>query len=167
MCQGFSHLSGILHHFVLTKLATSSIWVRTMHDPPEFDANAVKSWPFFKHSLPSFRCSTIESSTLSCFHCQFCPPHTLSHKNKSLNQRIFHAKITFYQMAPNWRGTFLTAVFCQPCLKNCCDLLRESSGNSLLQRLEILGKPQKRQMWIGMYTCTCLIAMDTTVRAQK
>ena len=27
MCQGFSHFSGCLHHFVLTKLATSSIRV--------------------------------------------------------------------------------------------------------------------------------------------
>ena len=28
MCQGFSHSSGILYHFVLAKLATSSIWVK-------------------------------------------------------------------------------------------------------------------------------------------
>ena len=27
MCQGFSHLSGFLHHFVLAKLATSRIRV--------------------------------------------------------------------------------------------------------------------------------------------
>ena len=27
MCQGFSHFSGFLHHFVLAKLATSSIRV--------------------------------------------------------------------------------------------------------------------------------------------
>ena len=25
MCQGFSHFSGFLHHFVMTNLATSSI----------------------------------------------------------------------------------------------------------------------------------------------
>ena len=28
MCQGFSHFSGLLHHFVLTKLATSYIRVK-------------------------------------------------------------------------------------------------------------------------------------------
>ena len=28
MCQGFSHFSGFLHHFVLAKLATSSIRVK-------------------------------------------------------------------------------------------------------------------------------------------
>ena len=28
MCQGFSHFSGSLHHFVLGKLATSSIRVK-------------------------------------------------------------------------------------------------------------------------------------------
>ena len=28
MCQGFSHFSGILHHFVLAKLATTSIRVK-------------------------------------------------------------------------------------------------------------------------------------------
>ena len=35
MCQGFSHLSGFLHHFVLTKLATSSIRLR-YHSKCEF-----------------------------------------------------------------------------------------------------------------------------------
>ena len=30
MCQGFSHFSGILHHFVLAKLANSSIRVKTL-----------------------------------------------------------------------------------------------------------------------------------------
>ena len=29
MCQGFSHFTGFLHHFVLAKLAISSIRVKT------------------------------------------------------------------------------------------------------------------------------------------
>ena len=29
MCQGFNHFSGLLHHFVLAKLATSSIRVNS------------------------------------------------------------------------------------------------------------------------------------------
>ena len=29
MCQGFSHFSGFLHHFVMAKLATSSIRVNS------------------------------------------------------------------------------------------------------------------------------------------
>ena len=28
MCQGFGHFPAFLHHFVLAKLATSSIWVK-------------------------------------------------------------------------------------------------------------------------------------------
>ena len=32
MCQGFSNFSGLLHHFVLAKLATSSIRVNLPHD---------------------------------------------------------------------------------------------------------------------------------------
>ena len=34
MCQGFSHLSGFLHHFVLAKLATSSVRVK----PGQYDS---------------------------------------------------------------------------------------------------------------------------------
>ena len=30
MCQGFNHFSGFLHHFVLAKLATSSIRVKVL-----------------------------------------------------------------------------------------------------------------------------------------
>ena len=28
MCQGFSHFSGFLHHFLLATLVTSCIWVK-------------------------------------------------------------------------------------------------------------------------------------------
>ena len=31
MCQGFNHFSGFLHHFVLAKLASSSIRVKVIH----------------------------------------------------------------------------------------------------------------------------------------
>ena len=35
MCQGFSHFPGFLHHFVMAKLATSSIKVNDQSTPPE------------------------------------------------------------------------------------------------------------------------------------
>ena len=45
MCQGLKHFSGILHHFALAKLATSSIGVETVrltsylvsNDKPDMD----------------------------------------------------------------------------------------------------------------------------------
>ena len=42
MCQGFGHFSGFLHHFVLAKLATSSIRVKV----PEFCTKIILA-PFF------------------------------------------------------------------------------------------------------------------------
>ena len=35
MCQGLSHFKGILHHFILAKLATSSIGVESFSKVPE------------------------------------------------------------------------------------------------------------------------------------
>ena len=52
MCHGFSHFSGFLHHFVLTKLATSSILglkdnytMKLKHRPKQFLRVFVASGP--------------------------------------------------------------------------------------------------------------------------
>ena len=49
MCQGFSHFSGVLHHFVLAKLATTGIRVN-MHKinmvyTISYDTNCVEDTP--------------------------------------------------------------------------------------------------------------------------
>ena len=66
MCQGFSHFSGFLHHFVLAKLATSSIRVKmllTLAYNPVYDYNpsnakstfvkSARMQRFLKHHLNS------------------------------------------------------------------------------------------------------------------
>ena len=50
--KGFNHFSGFLHHFVLAKLATSSIRVKTIYFKRNTKHESVKS-SVLKHGLLS------------------------------------------------------------------------------------------------------------------
>ena len=74
MCQGFSNLKGFLHHFVLAKLATSSIritilsnYMLDMHSSSGVPSNTIqacpitvlKSWSTGTSGSLGWRCATI------------------------------------------------------------------------------------------------------------
>ena len=62
MCQGFSHFSGVLHNFVMAKLATSSILRVEVFDKRSEDMDttylskkAMTSWEFPGFCIISYR----------------------------------------------------------------------------------------------------------------
>ena len=152
MCQSFSHFPGFLHHFVLAKLATSSIRVKMCW-------SYFSMLGYFKNMLWCFdnmlgyfnNMLWYLYNMLWCFYLCICMSPSPSHFSSSLNLEFVFchffchivAKLWLTNCMKNWKPEKLTINPAWPQVKSyclTCPCNQDSNPDSVERHWEVSGK---------------------------